>query len=444
MTGQRRHAPPGLPAGSMPDDGGVDEELAPSASSKFYLNNAPYTARIKRMMQSDEDVGRVAKATPILICECGRRVTLRCSRWGGPAVPALEPGFCTAWQDARAKGSTGATPDAARPTAAGCGRETAVPGQTPQAPTHPTTAAKALDVFLANLVEGAVRLAQERGAKALTAAHMCVARMAVSGDAPWPAPALPGRRGACADAHTAPLLDGRWCRAVPVWPGTREGMPVSEGMREGARPPARPPAAAQSSVPAVGSNVPAPLLPATHPAGRRTSSPIRCWTFAWRPWPAWPTFPPWRSARCRAPKRRASAQSECRRAGCPRARACTCAGLQAPWNEGGAGRAQAQSFHRGHPLCIAGRRTRRPGKAGGRPRRPRSRPSKPNKKLAGRPGEQRPPHLAQTTAMPRAPLPQLRLWNSRPRGQQAPCPGRPNSPATAPEVRPRPRRPRPR
>lgn len=226
----------------MPDDGGVDEELAPSASSKFYLNNAPYTARIKRMMQSDEDVGRVAKATPILICECGRRVTLRCSRWGGPAVPALEPGFCTAWQDARAKGSTGATPDAARPTAAGCGRETAVPGQTPQAPTHPTTAAKALDVFLANLVEGAVRLAQERGAKALTAAHMCVARMAVSGDAPWPAPALPGRRGACADAHTAPLLDGRWCRAVPVWPGTREGMPVSEGMREGARPPAPPPA----------------------------------------------------------------------------------------------------------------------------------------------------------------------------------------------------------
>lgn len=74
---------PGLPAGTMPDDGSVDEELAPSASSKFYLNNAPYTARIKRMMQSDEDVGRVAKATPILICECGNQVAGALGQQGG-------------------------------------------------------------------------------------------------------------------------------------------------------------------------------------------------------------------------------------------------------------------------------------------------------------------------------------------------------------------------
>lgn len=29
------------------------------------------TARIKRIMQADEDVGKVAQATPVVICTCG-------------------------------------------------------------------------------------------------------------------------------------------------------------------------------------------------------------------------------------------------------------------------------------------------------------------------------------------------------------------------------------
>ena len=37
-----------------------------SASSKFPI------ARIKRIMQADEDVGKVAQATPVVICTCGR------------------------------------------------------------------------------------------------------------------------------------------------------------------------------------------------------------------------------------------------------------------------------------------------------------------------------------------------------------------------------------
>ncbi len=45
-----------------------------SSTSKFFRNHAPFTARIKKMMQSDEDVGKVAKASPILICERGRWV----------------------------------------------------------------------------------------------------------------------------------------------------------------------------------------------------------------------------------------------------------------------------------------------------------------------------------------------------------------------------------
>lgn len=37
-----------------------------SASSKFPI------ARIKRIMQADEDVGKVAQATPVVICTCAR------------------------------------------------------------------------------------------------------------------------------------------------------------------------------------------------------------------------------------------------------------------------------------------------------------------------------------------------------------------------------------
>ncbi|KFM26525.1 DNA polymerase epsilon subunit C [Auxenochlorella protothecoides] len=51
----------------MPDDAGTGDEGPLSSTSKFFRNHAPFTARIKKMMQSDEDVGKVAKASPILI-----------------------------------------------------------------------------------------------------------------------------------------------------------------------------------------------------------------------------------------------------------------------------------------------------------------------------------------------------------------------------------------
>ncbi|KAK2077537.1 hypothetical protein QBZ16_004382 [Prototheca wickerhamii] len=50
----------------MPEEVAADE-LQTASSSKYHRNHAPYTARIKKMMQADEDVGKVAKASPILI-----------------------------------------------------------------------------------------------------------------------------------------------------------------------------------------------------------------------------------------------------------------------------------------------------------------------------------------------------------------------------------------
>lgn len=38
------------------------------AQNKGFRNNLPFTSRIKKMMQADEDVGKVAKASPVLIC----------------------------------------------------------------------------------------------------------------------------------------------------------------------------------------------------------------------------------------------------------------------------------------------------------------------------------------------------------------------------------------
>ena len=37
-------------------------------------------ARIKRIMQADEDVGKVAQATPTAVCKCSCRMF--CYRWG--------------------------------------------------------------------------------------------------------------------------------------------------------------------------------------------------------------------------------------------------------------------------------------------------------------------------------------------------------------------------
>ena len=102
-------------------------------AGKGARSNATLLARIKRMMQSDEDVGKVAKASPVLIG----------ARSFGTAVPRLLQGCPT---------SQVAHPAAPAPTR------------------HP--AAKALDVFLHGLVEGAAGIAAARGARMLTPSHM--------------------------------------------------------------------------------------------------------------------------------------------------------------------------------------------------------------------------------------------------------------------------------
>lgn len=52
-----------------------------SNASKFPV------ARIKKMMQADEDIGKVAQATPVVICEC-QRVSARTS-FGGMWIARL-------------------------------------------------------------------------------------------------------------------------------------------------------------------------------------------------------------------------------------------------------------------------------------------------------------------------------------------------------------------
>lgn len=44
--------------------------MSDEVKGKVFRNNAPLTSRVKKMMQSDEDVGKVAKATPVLIGAC--------------------------------------------------------------------------------------------------------------------------------------------------------------------------------------------------------------------------------------------------------------------------------------------------------------------------------------------------------------------------------------
>ena len=124
----------------MPEEVAADE-LQTASSSKYHRNHAPYTARIKKMMQADEDVGKVAKASPILICECVGR---------GDSASSEE--FC------RALGP--------------CLKATySIPSQ--RMHLFPR-AAKALDEFLHALLDGAAAVAQERGAKTLTSSHLCV------------------------------------------------------------------------------------------------------------------------------------------------------------------------------------------------------------------------------------------------------------------------------
>lgn len=52
---------------SEADDGGADGSVAQGAVVRRARKQNPLTSRIKRLMQTDEDVGKIAQATPGLI-----------------------------------------------------------------------------------------------------------------------------------------------------------------------------------------------------------------------------------------------------------------------------------------------------------------------------------------------------------------------------------------
>lgn len=95
--------------------------------------------RIKKMMQQDDDVGKVAKGAPVLIGGC-REASTGC----------LE-----------AQSTTGCLEQVVR----------IMPWWHHSVLPAPTTA-KAMDVFMEGLVAGAVGVAEGRGAKMLTASHL--------------------------------------------------------------------------------------------------------------------------------------------------------------------------------------------------------------------------------------------------------------------------------
>ena len=149
-------------------------------------------ARIKKMMQSDEDVGKVAKASPALI--------------GAPPRPALPPACRCAWAaGAHARGR---------------------PGVHPSAP-----AARALDIFLEGLVGGAAAVAQRRGARMLTASHMCAppALGRLPGPEYWLRLLLPFRGVALQGSPEAP--HNLW-QPAPVPPPASQ-PPPQQGARGG-------------------------------------------------------------------------------------------------------------------------------------------------------------------------------------------------------------------
>ena len=116
------------------------------AADKGLKASASLQARIKKMMQSDEDVGKVAKAAPVLIgARLGRSGGERPACVAGAGLPRLTAGLHFANKLCTRR---------ALPPWCCCG------------------AAKALDVFLQSMVDGAAQVAEGRGARMLTPSHM--------------------------------------------------------------------------------------------------------------------------------------------------------------------------------------------------------------------------------------------------------------------------------
>lgn len=54
--------------------------FAPGAAEGIEVKTKFPVARIKRIMQADEDVGKVAQVTPVAVCECPSFLS-RCRQW---------------------------------------------------------------------------------------------------------------------------------------------------------------------------------------------------------------------------------------------------------------------------------------------------------------------------------------------------------------------------
>lgn len=105
----------------------------------------PLAARIKKLMQADEDVGKIAQATPVLLGARVPAVGLRCWCCGSACV--CMPRACAAAQ------------------------QRARPPRTP-APPPRRHAARAMEMFLKKLCDGMCDVAQPRQAKALSTSHL--------------------------------------------------------------------------------------------------------------------------------------------------------------------------------------------------------------------------------------------------------------------------------
>jgi hypothetical protein len=68
---------------------GASGSGAAAPTGKSLRSNALVHNKIKRLMQADSDVGKVAKATTVLICACGRWLRAACGGATAPGGPNL-------------------------------------------------------------------------------------------------------------------------------------------------------------------------------------------------------------------------------------------------------------------------------------------------------------------------------------------------------------------
>ena len=182
----RRRCLPAAAAGPFECAGTPSAKRPAAMAGKGIKSSSNLQARIKKMMQSDEDVGKVAKAAPVLIGAPGWGAA-SCVRQSDCALQCMSQHFGLKLRgagDSRSICTVHPSPEPFSPWAP--------PPHLPRLP-----AAKALDVFLLQLVQGAADIAQRRGAKMLTASHMWAVARGNSGCALVGGRACRQRDGRC-------------------------------------------------------------------------------------------------------------------------------------------------------------------------------------------------------------------------------------------------------